>query len=71
MHNSWTDLYFNHGNHGKNGKKSQYKMIGMMVVFTTCWRKSPFSLRACSQTKAALTPPTSSRGFIILNRKIH
>ena len=32
MHNSWRDLYFNHGNHGKNGKKSQYKMIGMMVV---------------------------------------
>ena len=43
----------------------------MMVVFTTWWRKFPFSLRACSQTKAALTPPTSSRGFIILNRKIH
>ena len=41
-----------------------------MVVFTTWWRKSPFSLRAGSQTKAALTPPTSSRGFIILNRKI-
>ena len=43
----------------------------MMVVFTSWWRKSPFSLRAGSQTKAALTPPTSSRGFIILNRKIH
>ena len=43
----------------------------MMVVFTTWWRKSHFSLRACSQTKAALTPPTSSRGSIILNRKIH
>ena len=42
-----------------------------MVVFTTWWRKSTFSLRAGSQTKAALTPPTSSRGFIILNRKIH
>ena len=42
-----------------------------MVVFTTCWRKSPFSLRACSQTKAALTPPISCRGSIILNPKIH
>ena len=55
----------------KERKKCQCKMIGMMVVVTTWWRKYHFSLRAGSQTKAALTPPTSSRGFIILNRKNH
>ena len=42
-----------------------------MVVVTTWWCKFPFSLRAGSQTKAALTSPTSCRGFIILNPKIH
>ena len=42
MHNSWTDLYFNHGKNEKNGKKSQYKMIGMMVVSPLVGASPPF-----------------------------
>ena len=45
-------------------------MIGMTVVLPLDGASPPFPVNKFTD-KAVLTPPTSSRGFIILNRKIH